>query len=235
MNPVTAPDAGGLSEALYRLGVVPVVSVSRAEQATRLARALRAGGLACIEIAFRSDAAAAAIERVREELPDMLVGAGTVLTTAQADSAIAAGAKFVVAPGFNPAVVEHVRGRGVTMLPGVCTPSEVEQALARDIQLMKLFPAAPMGGVDLLRSLAGPYPMVRFVPTGGITPSDLAAYLALASVVAVGGTWLAKPETVRAGDWGEIERLAASASATVREVRGADAALGDRADPGRPA
>ncbi|MEX1172633.1 MAG: bifunctional 4-hydroxy-2-oxoglutarate aldolase/2-dehydro-3-deoxy-phosphogluconate aldolase [Chloroflexota bacterium] len=240
MNTIVTPEVGGLSAALRRVGVVPVVTVSRPEQAIPLAEALRLGGLSCVEITFRSDAAVAAIEMLRSQAPDMLVGAGTVLTIAQAEAAIAAGATFIVAPGFNPAVVEHVLRRGIPMLPGVCTPTEIEAALARDIRIVKFFPAGAMGGVGFLRALAGPYPMVSYVPTGGVTTENLADYLALSSVAAVGGTWLAKPNVVAAGDWKEVERLAAEAAAIVRRARGGDGgpvvvATGDDAGSRRPA
>ncbi len=211
-----------LAASLLDAGVVPVVTVSRPEHALPIAEALLAGGLSCIEITFRSDAAAAAIEAIRAGLPALLVGAGTVLTTAQADAAISAGASFVVAPGFNPTVVDHVLGRGVPMLPGVCTPSDVEQALGRGLALVKLFPAAAIGGVAYLRALAGPYPMVRYVPTGGITPENAAEYLALGSVVAVGGSWVVPRDAVAAGDWATITALAMEAAAMVRRIRGVD-------------
>jgi len=208
-----------LTAALVDAGVIPVVTLSRAEQGVPVAEALLAGGLTCVEVTFRSDAAPAAIELIRSRVPALLVGAGTILTTAQADAAIAAGASFLVAPGFNPTVVDHVLSRGIPMLPGVCTPSEIEQALGRGLQLVKFFPAAAMGGVGFLRALAGPYPMVRYVPTGGITPADVAGYLALPSVVAVGGTWLAAGDIVAAEAWDTIRALAADAAAMVRRAR----------------
>jgi 2-dehydro-3-deoxyphosphogluconate aldolase / (4S)-4-hydroxy-2-oxoglutarate aldolase len=213
-----------LTAALLDAGVIPVVTLSRPEDGVPVADALLAGGLTCVEITFRSDAAAAAIAEIRSHVPAILVGAGTILTTAQADAAIAAGAAFLVAPGFNPAVVDHVLGRGVPMLPGICTPTEIEQALERGLGLVKFFPAAAMGGVRFLRALAGPYPMVRYVPTGGITLGDVAEYLGLPSVVAVGGTWLATRDLVAAGAWQTIRGLGADAAAMVRQARGADAA-----------
>jgi 2-dehydro-3-deoxyphosphogluconate aldolase/(4S)-4-hydroxy-2-oxoglutarate aldolase len=222
-----------LTAALFDAGVVPVVTVSRPEQAVPIAEALLAGGLTCVEITFRSDGAPAAIESIRAHLPALLVGAGTVLTTAQADAAIAAGASFIVAPGLNPAVVDHVLGRGIPMLPGVCTPSEIEQALARGLGLVKFFPAGAMGGVGFLRALAGPYPTVRYVPTGGITPANVAEYLAVPFVAAVGGTWLATPDVVAAGEWETIRGLAADAAAMVRRARSATASL--LAAAGQPA
>jgi 2-dehydro-3-deoxyphosphogluconate aldolase/(4S)-4-hydroxy-2-oxoglutarate aldolase len=222
-----------LTAALFDAGVVPVVTVSRPEQAVPIAEALLAGGLTCVEITFRSDGAPAAIESIRAHLPALLVGAGTVLTTAQADAAIAAGASFIVAPGLNPAVVDHVLGRGIPMLPGVCTPSEIEQALARGLGLVKFFPAGAMGGVGFLRALAGPYPTVRYVPTGGITPANVAEYLAVPFVAAVGGTWLATPDVVAAGEWETVRGLAADAAAMVRRARSATASL--PAAAGQPA
>jgi 2-dehydro-3-deoxyphosphogluconate aldolase/(4S)-4-hydroxy-2-oxoglutarate aldolase len=222
-----------LTVALLDAGVVPVITLARPEQGVPVAEALLAGGLPCAEITFRSDAAAAAIEMIRSRVPALLVGAGTILTIAQADAAIAAGASFIVAPGFNPAIVDHVLGRGIPMLPGVCTPSEIEQALARGLHLVKLFPAAAMGGVAYLRALAGPYPMVRYVPTGGITAGDVAGYLALPSVVAVGGTWLAASDLVAAGAWETIRGLASEAAAIVGRAR-SDAAIGGPSGPPRP-
>jgi 2-dehydro-3-deoxyphosphogluconate aldolase/(4S)-4-hydroxy-2-oxoglutarate aldolase len=222
-----------LTAALFDAGVVPVVTVSRPEQAVPIAEALLAGGLTCVEITFRSDGAPAAIESIRAHMPALLVGAGTVLTTAQADAAIAAGASFIVAPGLNPAVVDHVLGRGIPMLPGVCTPSEIEQALARGLGLVKFFPAGAMGGVGFLRALAGPYLTVRYVPTGGITPANVAEYLAVPFVAAVGGTWLATPDVVAAGEWETIRGLAADAAAMVRRARSATASL--PAAAGQPA
>jgi len=222
-----------LTAALVEAGVIPVVTVSRPEQGVPIAKALLAGGLTCVEITFRSDAAAAAIEAIRAHLPALLVGAGTILTTAQADAAIAAGASFLVAPGLNPTVVDHALGRGIPMLPGVCTPSEIEQALARGLRLVKFFPAAAMGGLGFLRALAGPYPTVRYVPTGGITPANVAEYLAVPFVAAVGGTWLATHDVVAAGEWETIRGLAADAAAMVRRARSATASL--PAAPGRPA
>lgn len=204
-----------LGSALTAAGVVPVVALDDPAAAVPLARALAAGGVATIEVTFRTAAAADAIRRIAAEVPGMLVGAGTVLRTAQADEAIAAGAAYVVAPGLNPAVVAHVLGRGVPMVPGVATPSEVERALELGLDLLKLFPAGPLGGPAYLRALAGPYPAVRFVPTGGIDADALAGYLALPNVAAVGGTWLTPRDAVAAGDWGTIERLARDARTVV--------------------
>jgi 2-dehydro-3-deoxyphosphogluconate aldolase / (4S)-4-hydroxy-2-oxoglutarate aldolase len=210
-----------LARSLRSIGVVPVVTVTDSQDAAPLADALRAGGLPCVEITYRAnaEAATATIERIRRYAPDLLVGAGTVLSAAHADAAITAGASFVVAPGFNPAVVKHVASKRVPMMPGVATPSEIELALAHGIQLVKVFPVGALGGVPYLQALAAPYPMMHFVPTGGITPENLAEYLQLPSVAAVGGTWLAKPAVVQEGDWATVERLSAEAVGIVRAVR----------------
>jgi 2-dehydro-3-deoxyphosphogluconate aldolase/(4S)-4-hydroxy-2-oxoglutarate aldolase len=215
---------GDLDAALRRIGVVPVVALVRATDATPLAEALLEGGLPCVEITFRTEAAAAAIHAVRSRFPDMIVGAGTLLTTAHVDAAIDAGAMFAVTPGFNPTVVDYCISRGMPIAPGVATPSEIEQALARGIGLVKLFPAGAMGGVGYLKAIAGPYPMIRFLPTGGITAENLADYLALGTVAACGGTWLCKPELLDRGDFTAIRQLALEAAAIVRRVREAQAA-----------
>lgn len=217
-----------LEDDLRNLGVVPVVALDRVEDALPLVDALAAGGLPSAEITFRTAAAAAAIALVRAHRPEILIGAGTILTTAQADAAIEAGAFFLVAPGFNPAVVEHSLVRGIPMVPGVCTPSEIEQALARDIHLVKLFPAGTIGGVPYLKALAGPYPMVRYVPTGGITIANLAEYLAVPQVVACGGTWLARADMIRAGNFDAIAQLARDAVEVVRDARRGAAGTGER-------
>ena len=226
MNP--EPD---LEIALRAIGVVPVAALARPSDAVPMAEALIAGGLPCAEITFRTDAAAAAISAVRGRLPDLLVGAGTVLTTAHADAAIEAGALFVVTPGFNPAVVDHCLARGIPIAPGVATPSEIEQAYSRGLRLVKVFPAGPLGGVAYLKAVAGPYPMMRFLPTGGITVENLPDYLALDTVTACGGTWLCKPDLLARGDFGAIEQLARDAVTVVARVREAQATphVGDRA------
>ncbi len=213
-----------LETTLRGIGVVPVAALKRSGDAIPMAEALLAAGLPCAEITFRTDAAAAAIEAVRSRFPEMLVGAGTVLTTAQADAAIDAGALFVVTPGFNPAVVDHCIARGMPITPGVVTPSEIEQAYSRDLRLVKFFPAGPMGGVAYLKAVAGPYPMMRFLPTGGVTIDNLPDYLALKMVTACGGTWLCRSEALDRGDFGTIEQLAREAMAVVRRVREAQAA-----------
>jgi len=208
-----------LADTLATHGILPVVTVPRPDQAVPLARALLAGGISCVEVTFRSDAAAEAIRAIRASVPEMLVGAGTVLTTEQADAAIDAGAAFLVSPGFDATVVHHALAQDIPVMPGIATPTELQAALVRGLRLVKVFPAAALGGPAFLRALEGPYPMMRFVPTGGVTVANLADYLALDCVAAVGGTWLARAGSVAAGDWAEVERLAREAVAIVKGAR----------------
>jgi 2-dehydro-3-deoxyphosphogluconate aldolase / (4S)-4-hydroxy-2-oxoglutarate aldolase len=196
---------------LGRARVVPVASLDDGDQAEATARALQRGGLDCIEITFRTAAAAEALRRARA-VDGMLVGAGTVLSPEQAAVAADAGADFAVAPGTNPAVVEACRALGLPFFPGVATPSEIETARALGRTTLKLFPAAQVGGVGFLRAVSATYPDVRFLPTGGIGADTAAEYLAVPSVLAVGGSWLVRPELLRAGGFDEVERLAREAT-----------------------
>ena len=207
------------AERLRAAGVVPVVEVEDAGRAVALAQALEAGGLPIVEVTFRTDAAAAAIERIARDVPGVFLIAGTVLSTRQADVALDAGARMLVAPGFNPAVVEHARRIGLPMLPGVCTPSEVEAALSLGLTAVKLFPIEPIGGVRYLRALAGPYGRMLWNPTGGITADRLQDYLAVTSVLACGGSWVAPRADIADGRFEEIIARAAEAVQTVRRAR----------------
>ena len=206
-------------ERFRRVGIVAVASIPDASLAIPLAEALLRGGLDVLEITFRTTAAASAIELVRNRFPEVYLGAGTVLSAAQADLAIAAGVDFLVAPGTNHAVVDRVVDRGKVMLPGICTPTELEAVMVKGIRLVKFFPAEPFGGVATIKALAGPYPDARFVPTGGITPSNLPAYLAVGQVVACGGSWIVRADLLRAGDWSTITRLASEAQAIAAATR----------------
>lgn len=210
-----------LEPSLRAAGVVPVVSLADATAAVPMAQALVAGGLPCAEITFRTDAAVATIETLRSRFPEMLVGAGTVLSTGQVDAAIAAGAMFVVSPGFNPAVVDHCLARGIPVIPGVVTPTEIEQALGRNLRFVKFFPAEAIGGVPYLQAIAGPYPMMSFMPTGGVRIDNLAEYLALPNVTACGGTWICKSDALANGRFDSVEALAREAVDRVRALRGA--------------
>jgi 2-dehydro-3-deoxyphosphogluconate aldolase/(4S)-4-hydroxy-2-oxoglutarate aldolase len=193
-------------ERIGRLRLIPMVVIDKAEHAGPFGDALVSGGLPVAEITFRTDAAQPAI-RALAKRGDLLVGAGTVLSTELADRAIDAGAQFIVAPGTNPNVVEHCVIRGVPIVPGVATPTDIELALSHGVDTLKFFPAENMGGVDMLKALAGPFAGVRFIPTGGITPEKLPSYLALPSVLACGGSWLAPRELLAAGDFAAIQKL----------------------------
>ena len=206
------PLAGADFEAfLGALRVVPVVEIASADDAVPLARTLLEAGLPCAEITFRTAAAAQAIAAIAAEVPEVRVGAGTVLSVAQAEAALAAGAGFLVSPGFDAAVVALALERGVPILPGVCTPTEVGLALAQGLSVVKLFPAEAAGGVTYLKALAAPFGGVRFVPTGGISAANLTAYLAVGQVIACGGSWMVKKQLIADHEFDTIRRLAAEA------------------------
>jgi 2-dehydro-3-deoxyphosphogluconate aldolase/(4S)-4-hydroxy-2-oxoglutarate aldolase len=203
------------SERIESIRIVPVLAVDSADQAVALARALAAGGLPIVEITFRTDAAVEAIRLVASACPDVLVGAGSVLLVEQAEAAVDAGARFVVSPGLDEVVVERTLSLGCTALPGCATASDLMRARRLGIDLVKLFPAEALGGLPMLAALAAPFPGVRFVPTGGIGPGNLAAWLADARVAAVGGSWMAPPALVRAQRWNEVTEHAREAIAMV--------------------
>ena len=194
-------------ERLRAAGVVPVVKLKDIDQAEALSDALCEGGIPCAEITFRAAGAAEVIRRMGARHPEMLIGAGTVLTVAQAKEALDAGAAFIVAPGTNPRVVEYVLQRDGVMLPGVMTPTEIEAAMGYGLDTLKFFPAEAAGGIKMLKSFAGPYAGVRFVPTGGITPENLADYLALPGVLACGGTYIAPEKLLQAGDFAAVTEI----------------------------
>jgi len=217
------PSAGGapagFADRLRAAGVVPVVEVDDAGRAVALAHALEAGGLPIVEVTFRTEAAAEALRRIAREAPRVFLIAGTVTSTRQADVALDAGAEMLVAPGLNRAVVEHAGRIGLPMMPGVCTPSEVEAALSLGLTAVKLFPIEPIGGLRYLRALAAPYPAMTWNPTGGITAENLPGYLAIASVLACGGSWVAPRADIAAGRFEEITARAAAVLEIVRGVR----------------
>ena len=200
-------------------GVVPVVKLDNAASAVKLAKALRKGGLNCAEITFRTDAAEETIKQIAEKYPDMLIAAGTVLTAEQADKAMAAGAKFIVSPGLNPDVVRHCKNKGYPIIPGVCTPGEVEKALSLGLKYLKFFPAEAAGGVKMIKAMAAPYTMVRFMPTGGINTANLADYLSCKAVFACGGSWMVPSDKINSGNFTEIEKMTADAVTLLKEIR----------------
>lgn len=195
---------------LGELRVLPVVTVGDPAQAEAVGRALLAGGIACMEIAFRTEAAREAVARA-SSIDGLLVGAGTILSPVQAEAAHAAGAAFAVAPGTSEDVIAACDGMGLPFFPGVATPSEIERALRLGRHTVKVFPASQLGGPAFLRAVTATYPDARFLPTGGIGPENLRDYLGLPSVIAVGGSWLVRPELLRNGQFDEVERLAREA------------------------
>ncbi len=200
--------------------VIPVAVIDNAEDAGPLALALAEGGLPVIEVTFRTDAAAGAIEWIRSEAPGVLVGAGTVVTLPQAEAALAAGAQFAVAPGTNPEVVAAFQQRGVPFFPGVATPSDIERAFGLGCRRQKFFPAGTLGGVSALKAMAAPYAHlgIEFCPTGGVSLENMAEYLALPQVIAVGGSWVATREEIREHRWAEITKKAAAAVAAAKTL-----------------
>jgi 2-dehydro-3-deoxyphosphogluconate aldolase/(4S)-4-hydroxy-2-oxoglutarate aldolase len=209
-----------IMDALGRIGLVPVVRIERVEDAGPLGDALKRGGLPCAEITFRTPAAPAAIARIVSAHPDFVVGAGTVLTVDQAGQALDAGAQFVVSPGFSPRVVDWCIERDVPVLPGIVSPTEIMAGLDRGLRIFKFFPAEAYGGIATIKALSAPFSGVRYMPTGGITARNLADYLALPAVHAVGGSWMVERKLLSNGQFDEIAQLAAEACAIVRSVRG---------------
>jgi 2-dehydro-3-deoxyphosphogluconate aldolase / (4S)-4-hydroxy-2-oxoglutarate aldolase len=204
-------------EQFRRIGIVPVIVIEDPENAIPLAGALTEGGLPCIEVTFRTAAGLESLRRITGEFPEMLAGAGTVLSPKQVTEARDAGAKFIVSPGFNPAVVDACQEQGLPVFPGVCTPTEVEMALGKGLEVVKFFPAEPAGGLDFLKAIAAPYGMMKFMPTGGINAGNLASYLQFKSILACGGSWMAPSDWIRAKDFDRIRKETESAVAIVRQ------------------
>ena len=207
-------------EQFRKIGIIPVVVLDDAKDAKALGKALCEGGLPCAEVTFRTAAAEETIRIMSQEFPDMLVGAGTVLTVEQADRAIAAGAKFIVSPGLNPEVVKHCQSKNMPITPGVQTPTEIEMALGLGLDTVKFFPAEPAGGLAMIKAIAAPYVNVSFMPTGGISAKNVRDYLAYNRIVACGGSWMVKNDLVKAGEFDKIQEMVAEAAAIVKEIRG---------------
>jgi 2-dehydro-3-deoxyphosphogluconate aldolase/(4S)-4-hydroxy-2-oxoglutarate aldolase len=201
---------------LAAIRLMPVVIIDRAEDARPLAQALKAGGLPCAEITFRTAAAEAAIKAIAED-KDICLGAGTILQPDQVDRAVAAGATYIVSPGFNAKVVRRCRELGVPAFPGVATPTEIQMALDEGVEVVKFFPAESIGGIKALKAIAAPFSMMRFIPTGGISLAQLPDYLAFKAVLAVGGSYMVAPELLKTGNWAEVTRLSAAAVSVVRD------------------
>ncbi|EJL6412707.1 bifunctional 4-hydroxy-2-oxoglutarate aldolase/2-dehydro-3-deoxy-phosphogluconate aldolase [Vibrio cholerae] len=195
-----------IEQRLRAIKIVPVIAINDVAHALPLAKVLVENGLPCAEVTFRTAAAAESIRIMREAYPDLLIGAGTVLTTAQVDEAIAAGADFIVSPGLNPTTVKYCQQRNIAIIPGVNNPSLVEQAMEMGLRTLKFFPAEPSGGIAMLKALSAVYP-VSFMPTGSINPNNAQEYLALKSVVACGGTWMVPTDLMDKGDWDTLAEL----------------------------
>ena len=201
-------------------GIIPVVKIDNTKDAVPLAKALRNGGINCAEITFRTDAAEESIRLIHEAFPDMLIAAGTVLTPKQADKAIKAGASVIVSPGLNPTVVKHCNDNGYLIIPGICTPSELEQAMSLGLSHVKFFPAEAAGGVKMIKAMSAPYGAVKFMPTGGISVSNVADYLNCKAVFACGGSWMVPADKIADGKFDEIESLTKEAADLLKEIRG---------------
>ncbi len=207
-------------EKIRETGIVPVVVLEDARDAAPLAKALCDGGLPCAEVTFRTAAAEEAIRIMVKEFPQMLVGAGTVLTTEQVDRAVAAGAEFIVSPGLNPRIVKYCVDKGILIVPGCSNPSDVEQALENGLDVVKFFPAQQAGGLAMIKAMAAPYTGVKFMPTGGINAQNVREYLAYDRILACGGSWMVKGDLIKAGEFAKITELTKEASEIVREYRG---------------
>ena len=207
---------------IAQLGIVPVIAIENADAAIPLADAFIEGGLPVVEITFRTAAAAEVIRKMARERPQLIVGAGTVLTLANLEAAKASGAAFAVAPGLNPQTVKQAQAMGLPFMPGVATPSDIELGLSLGCKLLKFFPAEANGGVSMIEALSAPYKHagVRFMPTGGVNPANLESYLKLDTVAAVGGTWIAKKEDLAHGKWDDIRNRCKAALEIVAKARG---------------
>lgn len=205
---------------LQKTGIIPVAVLDHPDQAVPLALALQKGGLPCAEITFRTPAAAGCIKAISEQCPDILIGAGTVLTIEQVNQAAKAGARFIVSPGLNPKITEYCLDREITIIPGCATPSEIEQALSYGLDVIKFFPAEANGGLEMIKALAAPFTTIKFMPTGGINPSNVQKYLEYDRILACGGSWMVKKDFIASGKFQEITALVHEAAQLVKEVRG---------------
>lgn len=196
-----------LEEQFYDYAVVPVVVLDDAEDAAPLAEALVKGGLPCAEVTFRTEAAEESIRIMNKKYPEMLVGAGTVLTTEQVDRAVAAGAKFIVSPGFDPEIVDYCMEKNIPVFPGCVSPSEVAQAVKRGLKVVKFFPAEQAGGLAMLKAMAAPYTMLKFMPTGGINTKNLKEYLGFSKILCCGGSWMVKGDMIKNKEFDKITEM----------------------------
>jgi len=215
-------------ERLEKIGIVPVIKIDDAEKAVPLAKALAAGGIPCAEVTFRTAQAAQAIKRITQEVPEVLVGAGTVLTTGQVDQAIEAGAQFIVSPGLNPKVVAYCVQKGVPITPGCSSPSDIEQALEHGLQAVKFFPAEQAGGLEYIKAISAPYSSLKFMPTGGINANNITKYIAFEKILACGGSWMVGADLIDAGNFEKITALSREAMQTMLGFTLAHVGIGTR-------
>lgn len=208
------------ADMIHEYGVVPVVVINDAKDAGMLADVLCEEGPPCAEVTFRTAAAKDAIRMMADEQPEMLVGAGTVLTVEQVEQAIAAGAKFIVSPGFDPEIVDYCISKNIAVFPGCVTPSEAAQAVKRGMKVVKFFPAQQFGGVSTVKALAAPYTTLKFMPTGGVNMENLESYLSCDKVIACGGSWMVKSELIESGQFEKIRQMTRQTVETVAAIRG---------------
>ena len=209
-----------IAKQLYQIGIVPVVRLEHAADAVPLGRALCAGGIPCAEITFRTDAAEESIRIMAEKYPDLLVGAGTVLTIDQVDRAAAAGAKFIVSPGFDPAIVKYCLEKDIPVCPGTQSPSEMIAAMNLGLDHVKFFPAEPSGGLKMIKAITAALTSLKVMPTGGISASNVTEYLQNSKIFCAGGSWMVKGDMIKAGQWDEITAKVREAAEIVKSVRG---------------
>lgn len=208
-----------LAEKFQKFGVVPVVVLEDTKDAAPLAKALVEGGLPCAEVTFRTEAAEASIRLMAEQYPEMLIGAGTVLTKEQVNAAVKAGAKFIVSPGFDPEIVDYCLEKEIPVLPGCISPSEVAQAVKRGLNIVKFFPAEAAGGLAMIKAMAAPYTSLKFMPTGGINAKNLEEYLSCDKILCCGGSWMVKGDLVKAGEFDKIREMTKEARQLVDAIR----------------
>lgn len=211
-----------IAERIQETGVIPVVVLNDVKDALPLAKALCEGGLPCAEVTFRTAAAEESIRQMKETYPEMLLGAGTVLTTEQVDRAVNAGASFIVSPGFDPEIVDYCISKNIPVIPGCVTPSEVAQAVKRGLTRIKFFPAEQAGGLPMIKAMCAAYTTVKVMPTGGINAKNLADYLSCDKIYACGGSWMVKGDLIKAGEFEKIKEMTAEAVALVKSIREAN-------------
>lgn len=208
-----------MKEQLRKSGIVPVIKLDETEKAEVLAKALRKGGINCAEVTFRAKGAEEVIIAMRSAYPDMLVGAGTVLTMEEAEKALQAGARFIVSPGFDEEIVDFALANDILPLPGCVTPTEIQLALKKGLDMVKFFPAVQFGGAAAIKALAGPFGNLMFMPTGGISLENLEEYLNVKNIIACGGSFMVKEQLLKEERWDEITQLSRQAMEIVGRVR----------------